>query len=173
MWKNTPAGAFVLVVALSATFWWSGTVRAQNDVEAWYDRLFAAYNTADVEWIAEHDILSVAGFGFRAAAWRDPLSADDDAYGLQNLRAFFDQMEYYRIEPEALDFRDDGDVVVAWGIWVEDFRIQGQPAERARVRFTNVFRRTPEGLRQLLYHRDIQPFSDQGRYLQETTRTPN
>ena len=68
--------SMLLAVALGTAFSLNGSVRAQSDVEAWFDRLIEAYGTADVEWIAEHDILSVAGCGFGASDWRDPLSSD-------------------------------------------------------------------------------------------------
>jgi hypothetical protein len=46
----------------------------------------------------------------------------------------------------------------------EEFQEQGRPPERARVRFSKVLTKGPRGWQVLLYHRDIQPFSERGRY---------
>ena len=47
---------------------------------------------------------------------------------------------------------------------LEAFQERGHPPERARVRFSKVLTRGPHGWQVLLYHRDIQPFTEDGRY---------
>ena len=48
----------------------------------------------------------------------------------------------------------------------------GTPPERARVRFSKVLTRGPQGWQVRLYHRDIQPFADDGRYPRALTVMP-
>ena len=79
-------------------------------------------------------------------------------------------MDRYSIELDELNTQIDGDIVLAWGFFVENYQVTGQPPERARVRFTAVSRITEDGLRPLIFHRDIQPFDDAGRYLSSLTR---
>jgi hypothetical protein len=55
---------------------------------------------------------------------------------------------------------------VAWGFHTEDFKQRGKPPEVHRVRFSFTAIAGEDGqLRQVLSHRDIQPFDDQGRYI--------
>jgi hypothetical protein len=62
-----------------------------------------------------------------------------------------------------------GEVGLAWGVYLEQFQEQGHPPERARVRFSKVLTKGPRGWQVLLYHRDIQPFTDDGRYPRSLT----
>jgi hypothetical protein len=48
-------------------------------------------------------------------------------------------------------------------VFVEEFQVKGGSPERARVRFSKVLTNGPAGWKVLLYHRDIQPFLDDGR----------
>ena len=57
-----------------------------------------------------------------------------------------------------------GDVGLAWGTYLETWQDQGQPPEQARVRFSKVLTKGERGWEVVLYHRDIQPFADDGRY---------
>ena len=57
-----------------------------------------------------------------------------------------------------------GEIGLAWGVYIEAFQEQGHPPERARVRFSKVLTKGPHGWQVVLYHRDIQPFTEDGRY---------
>ena len=57
-----------------------------------------------------------------------------------------------------------GEVGLAWGTFLEKWQDKGQPPEQARVRFSKVLTKGARGWQVLLYHRDIQPFADDGRY---------
>ena len=49
-------------------------------------------------------------------------------------------------------------------MYIEEFQEKGRPPERARVRFSKVLTKGARGWQVLLYHRDIQPFNDDGSY---------
>jgi ketosteroid isomerase-like protein len=75
-------------------------------------------------------------------------------------------MEYFRITEVDFEVSADGDIGLAWGFFTEEFQPRGGDPERVRVRFTLTARRDLFGeWRQLLYHRDAQPFDSDGRYL--------
>ena len=105
------------------------------------------------------------GFGFRTFAARQPSTeaATDQSIGL-----FATAMEYYRITLDDLQTKVHGDIGLAWGVHTEVFKVKGQPAESIRVRFTNTLRWDGTSWKNLLYHRDAQPFQANGRYV----RTP-
>jgi ketosteroid isomerase-like protein len=73
-------------------------------------------------------------------------------------------MDAYRLEPEELQTAVIGEVGLAWGVYLEQFQERGRPPERAQVRFSKVLTKGARGWQVLLYHRDIQPFTDEGRY---------
>jgi len=74
-------------------------------------------------------------------------------------------MEFWRVTLDELHTSVVGSVGLAWGVHTEEFKVQGQPPETVRVRFTNTLRWTGEGWKNLLYHRDAQVFGEDGRYL--------
>jgi hypothetical protein len=47
---------------------------------------------------------------------------------------------------------------------MEKWQEKGHLPEQARVRFSKVLTKGARGWQVLLYHRDIQPFTDEGRY---------
>ena len=47
---------------------------------------------------------------------------------------------------------------------MEELQEKGRPPERARVRFSMVLTKGVRGWQVLLYHKDIQPFNDEGAY---------
>jgi ketosteroid isomerase-like protein len=73
-------------------------------------------------------------------------------------------MDSYRLELEDLQTSVTGDIGLAWGVYIEEFQEKGRPPERARVRFSKVLTKGARGWQVLLYHRDIQPFNDDGSY---------
>jgi len=132
-------------------------------VRAW----FSAWNSWDIKAIVKLDGNAV-GFGYRSAPWRDASALGEEAYR-QILKQMMDRGEYSNMDLEELHTSVEGDVGLAWGIQMDDFKAKGQSPEKARVRFTMVLKKSAEGWSILLYHRDIQPFDEQGRYLREHT----
>lgn len=59
---------------------------------------------------------------------------------------------------------------MAWGSYIEEFQEKGGPPERAHARFSQVMRKDDAGWRILTFHRDIQPFGEDGRYPKALTR---
>jgi hypothetical protein len=61
--------------------------------------------------------------------------------------------------------------MLAWpgGAFLEQWQEKGRVPEQARVRFSKVLTRGAQGWQVVLYHRDIQPFADDGRYPRELT----
>jgi hypothetical protein len=102
------------------------------------------------------------GFGFRSFAARQPASA---AAATQSIDQFASGMEYYRITLNELQAKVDGDIGLAWGVHTEVFQVKEQPPESVRVRFTNTLRWDGRSWKNLLYHRDAQPFTANGRYI--------
>jgi ketosteroid isomerase-like protein len=123
-------------------------------VRAWFN----AYDTHDVDALVAMEATSV-GFGFRSFA-----SRGEGRIGREILARFFGATDYYRLVPENFETAVAGDLGLAWGVFVEEYQENGQPPERARVRFSNVMAKGPQGWQVLLYHRDIQPFNEDGRY---------
>jgi ketosteroid isomerase-like protein len=121
-----------------------------------------AWHTRDIPTIVAMEARAV-GFGFRPLAWRDHIARSEDDYA-QVLKRFFGQMNYYSVQPEDFQTAVTGEIGLAWGVYIETFQEQGQPPERARVRFSKVLTKGPQGWQVLLYHRDIQPFTEDGRY---------
>ena len=124
----------------------------------------AAYSTGDIQTIVAMEARSV-GFGFRALSWRErDHAALDEADLSQRLERFFGRMDNYRAELEDLQTSLTGDTGLAWGVFIEEFQEKGQPPERAHVRFSNVLTKGATGWQVVLFHRDIQPFDEEGRY---------
>jgi hypothetical protein len=73
-------------------------------------------------------------------------------------------MDDYWLEPEDIQSAVTGEVGLAWGVYIETFQEQGRPPGRARIRFSKALTKGPHGWQVLLYHRDIQPFAEDGRY---------
>jgi hypothetical protein len=104
---------------------------------------------------------SGVGFGFRTFQARGGSNA-----GLgQSIEQFGASMEYYRIKLDTLFTKIDGDIGLAWGVHTEVFQVKGQLPESIRVRFTNTLRWDGRTWKNLLYHRDAQPFTANGFYI--------
>ena len=132
-------------------------------VRAWC----TAFHTRDAQTIAAMET-QAGGFGYRPLARRDH-AAIGEAGRIESMERFFAQMDYYRLELEDLQTSVAGDVGLAWGVYIKEFQEKGRPPERARVRFSKVLTKDARGWQVLLYHRDIQPFTAEGRYPRELT----
>ena len=121
-----------------------------------------AWHTQDIQTIVALEARAV-GFGFRPWAWRDHIARSEKDYA-QVLERFLGQMEYYSLQPEDIQTSVTGEISLAWGVYLEQWQEKGRPPEQARVRFSKVLTKDARGWQVLLYHRDIQPFSDDGRY---------
>ena len=121
-----------------------------------------AWYTRDIPTILAMEA-QAGGFGFRPLARRDH-AARREADARQTLERFFSRMVSYRLEPEDIQSAGTGEVGLAWGVYIETFQEQGRPPGRARIRFSKALTKGPHGWQVLLYHRDIQPFAEDGRY---------
>jgi len=135
-----------------------------SDVEQAVRTLFAAWNSGDPMRFAELDLQTTgSGFGYRNRAPRAGGRSQEER--LLRLRAFFSSKDYFRIELDEIHTAVDGDVGLAWGFFTEDFQVRGQEPEKVQVRFTFTLKRDADGWRNLLYHRDVQPFDEEGSYI--------
>jgi ketosteroid isomerase-like protein len=126
-----------------------------------------AWHTRDVQTILAMEARAV-GFGFRPFVWRDHV-ARGEAQDRQALERFFGQLDAYSLVPEDFETAVLGDTGMAWGTFMEKWHEKERPPERARVRFSKVLTRGTQGWQVVLYHRDIQPFADDGRYSRALT----
>jgi ketosteroid isomerase-like protein len=126
-----------------------------------------AWHTQDIPTILAMEGRAV-GFGFRPWAWRDHV-ARGEAHDRQAMERFFGQVETYSLVPEDFETAVLGDVGLAWGTFLEKWQEKGYPPEQARVRFSKVLTKGERGWQIVLYHRDIQPFTAEGRYPRELT----
>ena len=111
----------------------------KDDVAEEMRRIYAALDSGKPEAILQTPNEGV-GFGWRAAAprstqwtglsFQDVTAQGADAYR-QAIKRFLDSMEYWHIKLEELHTLVDGDVGLAWGVHVEDFKIKGRLAESA------------------------------------------
>jgi|GEM_PF-2446691 len=134
---------------------------APESLEPHVRSLYAAWSSRDGTEVARLDP-SAPGFGFRvrdARALRSPPEYDE------SLKTFFATLDNYRLSVDELRTDVIGDIGLAWGVHTEEFQVKGQPPEKVLVRFTMTFKYEDSSWRTLLYHRDIQPFGDDGRYI--------
>jgi ketosteroid isomerase-like protein len=122
----------------------------------------AAWHTQDIQTIVAMEARAV-GLGFRPLAWRDHLARSEKDYA-QVLERFFGQMDHCSLQPEDFQTSVTGEVGLAWGVYIEQWQEKGHPPEQARVRFSKVLTKGARGWQVLLYRRDIQPFTAEGRY---------
>ncbi|SRR6266511_668255 len=122
----------------------------------------AAFHTRDMQTIIAMEARAV-GFGFRTLDWRDLAARGEGGYW-QSLEQFFGRMDDYRLELEDLQTSVTGEIGLAWGVYIEEFQEKGRPPEGARVRFSKVLTKGAMAWQALLFHRDIQPFNEEGRY---------
>ena len=127
----------------------------------------AAYDNHDIQTIVAMGAREV-GFGYRMIGWRDWAALGKRTRFAENEQVF-GQMDYYHLNLEDLQTSVAGDIGLAWGVFIEDFQVKGRPPERARVRFSNALSKGARGWQSLLFHRDIQPFDEEGCYPTELT----
>jgi ketosteroid isomerase-like protein len=120
-----------------------------------------AWHTRDIETLLAMEATAF-GFGFRPFTSRDHVA--EQAGRRERLGRFFGRMDSYSLVPEDFETSVTGDLGLAWGVYMEEFQEKGHPPERARVRFSKVLTKGAHGWQVLLYHRDIQPFNDDGSY---------
>lgn len=137
-----------------------------SDEQELIDRVragFDAWSGWDIESIVGGQGAGAGlGFGFRTRDVRPAQPADVQRTGLE---AWFGSLDRYRIEDVDADCAIDGDIATVWGFYTEDFQHRGGPPERVRARYSMVFHRRNGGWQVVWNHRDIQPFSDDGRYV--------
>jgi ketosteroid isomerase-like protein len=126
-----------------------------------------AWHTRDIETLLVMEAPSF-GFGFRPFTPRDHVVAGE-AGRRESLGRFFGQKDAYSVVLEDFETAVVGEVGLAWGTFLEKWQDKGQPPEQARVRFSKVLTKGAQGWQVLLYHRDIQPFADDGRYSKALT----
>ena len=153
-----PLLAALLSVPTIATAQTPTPAMLENHIKAWV----AAYTAHDAEGVARLDP-PANGFGFRDLPFR--ASSRPMATYVDGLRTFFAGMDYYRIELNEVHAEVDGNIGLAWGYLTEDFKEKGRNPEKVRARFTTTLKYVGKGWRTMLYHRDIQEFDGQGRYL--------
>lgn len=137
---------------------------ASESLEQHVRGLYAAWASSDRAEVARLDP-SAPGFGFRvrnARAVRTPQDYDE------SLKTFFATLNNYRLTVDELQTDVIGDIGLAWGVHTEEFEFKGRPPEKVLVRFTMTFKYVDSSWRTLLYHRGIQPFGDDGRYIPQT-----
>lgn len=150
----------------------------KEDVEKEIRGRWDLFNARNLDALVQDSHMGF-GFGWRTAAARSTEWSDLDARDVATrgneavrdaMKRFLDSMDYYHCTIQELQTSVEGDIGLAWGLYIEDFKIKGRPAEKARVRFTQTMKKEGNIWRPLLYHRDIQPFDEHGRYLSQFTR---
>jgi len=137
----------------------------QSDVEQQVRASLSVWNTGDPMRIVETPGPGGnrgSGFGYRTRAPRAGQSREDE---MAVIRTFLASAEYYRATLDEIHTAVDGDIGLAWGFFTEQFHVRGRAPEKVRIRFTTVLKREAGTWRQLLFHRDAQPFDDKGNYI--------
>ena len=133
----------------------------KEDVAEATRQWFAAYDDGNYKAAAAVEARSF-GFGRSARAPRDIASVGETGY-LQAVEGAMGGLEYYRTQIEELHTAVEGDVGMAWGLLIDEFQERGREPERRRGRFSHVLTRGAAGWQMLLFHRDSQPFDEEGR----------
>ena len=154
--------ALILLVSLSESS--SGTL--EQELRSHMESTYEAFNNKDIEKIVSLGF--AGGFGFRNQAPRH-LKEFTPEHIRERLKIWFDTIEYYKITPEEINIVLDGsDIGLAYGFFIEEVKHKGQPPEKIRVRFSETYRKGKDGKwRQLMGHRDIQRFQENGLYIRE------
>ena len=154
--------AMVIAVSCSSTAKASAQALTPGAVEQYIRAWFDAFDSNDATRIVDIQPRGGAGFGYRT---REPRPDSTKEELLATCRRFFESLIYYRVKIDEIHTAVDGDVGVAWGYYTEEFQARGRPPERVRARFSQTLRRDASGWRSMFYHRDAQPFDDEGRYI--------
>ena len=134
-----------------------------EDLLALHHDAFEPWNAWDVDAILSNDAFAggAQGFGFRTRDARIDVPLDEQR---EILTAWYASLDRYRIVDTEVHGRIDGDLAVVWGFYTEDFKPKGAPAERVRVRFSNVMHRQDGRWVSYWNHRDAQDFDEHGIY---------
>jgi hypothetical protein len=174
MWKRMLCalgpGAVLLGCSVAMSAPAGAQVPSAESLEQWIRRGYSLSVSAGRTPEAADEVRQVwgelgwsgAGFGFRTFSARRATPGASTDRGIESFAAL---MDYFDIELVELHTRVDGDIGLVWGVHTEDFRLKGRSPERIRVRFTNTLRWDGTGWRNLLYHRDAQPFDTAGWYV--------
>jgi len=110
-----------------------------------------------------------SGFGYRTRTPRAGHTREEAEQSREDelavARTFLASVEYYRATLDEIHTAVDGDIGLAWGFFTEKFLVRGRAPEKVRVRFTTALKREAGRWRQLLFHRDAQPFDEKGHYI--------
>jgi hypothetical protein len=88
-------------------------------VRAWC----TAFHTRDRQTIAAMEA-QAGGFGYWPFAQRDHAAIGEEG-SIQAIERFFGQMDFYRLELEDLQTSVTGDIGLAWGVYIEEFKEKG------------------------------------------------
>jgi ketosteroid isomerase-like protein len=153
---------FTIVFLLSCFELYAETL--EEELQNHMNTEIEAWNNRDIDKISGG--WSV-GFGFRTIAPRGVKPANTEMMRSM-LKKWFDTLEHYKVIllPEESNIMIDGDIGLVWGFHIEEVKHKGRPAERIKVRSSATYRRNKDGVwHQLLGHRDIQRFQDNGFYI--------
>ncbi len=139
----------------------------KEDLEEAMREWISAWNNNDIQAIATMEAGEV-GFGYRTEAGQDRSRTDENEFSAI-LEEFFGRIEYFHLKLEDLQTSVVGNIGLAWGVFTEDFQEKGRPTEYARVRFSSTLSKGAQGWQVLMFHRDIQPFEEDGTYPRELT----
>ncbi len=97
-----------------------------------------AWDSKDIDGIIS--AIGRFGFGYRTSAWRD-YAANTREQMRSALENFYNDVEYLRRSDTELSTWSEGDIGLAWGFSMEECKHKGQPPERVRTRFTQVYKK--------------------------------
>lgn len=135
------------------------------EVEQGFRASIEAWNSNDPAKIANTKEAGGFGFGYRTRDPREDHAGRSREQTIARIKKFFADKDYFRITVNQIRTAVDGDFGLAWGFFTEEFQVRGKAPERVTVRFTSTYRKDKAGMRQLLYHRDAQPFDTKGYYI--------
>ena len=145
----------------------SGRLDSKEDFEEAIREWISAWDNHDIQAITAMEAGEV-GFGYRTEAGRDRSRTGEIEYSAMR-EQFFGRIEYFHLKLEDLQTSVVGNIGLAWGVFTEDFQEKGRPPEYARVRFSSTLSKGARGWQVLMFHRDIQPFEEDGTYPRELT----
>ena len=130
-----------------------------------FNKSIEILNSGDIDAIiAEEDDRLICGFGWRGRAWREGVGHE------QGTRTFLENIEEYHREIQELNTWSKDNTGLAWGFETESYKMKGRPSEKALIRFSVTLMKDSDGWHDIMYHRDIQPFNENGFYPIELTR---
>ena len=165
-----------VVAALPAPF--APAQSPKDDLADYIGKIWRNWNSHNLDSILSQGSLGGIGFGWRTRDSRTSqfpgISPEDLAKSSgevlrARLRRSFASWDHYHVEVTDLHTKVEGDIGLAWGTYDESFKPKDGAPEEARVRFTETYKRDGSTWRSLLYHRDIEPFDGQGRYVKQLT----